>query len=103
MSYDCILVGSGLGGSSLAKNLAERGYGVLVLERETRFKDRVRGEQMHPRGVTAARSLRVRRCSLRARPGSASRVCCTSFESVCASRPTAGSRKAATRVHREPW
>lgn len=59
MSYDAIIVGGGLAGSTLAKNLAERGYRVLVLERETRFKDRVRGEQMHPWGVTAARSLGV--------------------------------------------
>ena len=39
-------VGGGLGGASLAKAMAERGYRVPVLERETRFKDRVRGEQM---------------------------------------------------------
>ena len=59
MSYDAIIVGGGLGGSTLAKNLAEAEHRVLVLERETRFKDRVRGEQMHPWGVTAARSLGV--------------------------------------------
>jgi 2-polyprenyl-6-methoxyphenol hydroxylase-like FAD-dependent oxidoreductase len=59
MSYDAIIVGGGLAGSTLAKNLAEVGYRVLVLERETRFKDRVRGEQMNPWGVTAARSLGV--------------------------------------------
>ena len=59
MSYDAIIVGAGLGGSTLAKNLAEAGHRVLVLERATRFKDRVRGEQMHPWGVAAARSLGV--------------------------------------------
>ncbi|MDA2926578.1 FAD-dependent monooxygenase [Acidobacteria bacterium AH-259-G07] len=59
MSFDAIIVGGGLGGSALAKNLAEAGHRVLVLERETRFKDRVRGEQMHPWGVAAARSLGV--------------------------------------------
>jgi 2-polyprenyl-6-methoxyphenol hydroxylase-like FAD-dependent oxidoreductase len=59
MSYDAIIVGGGLAGSTLGKNLAEDGCQVLVLERETRFKDRVRGEQMHPWGVTAARSLGV--------------------------------------------
>ncbi len=59
MVYDAIIVGGGLAGSTLAKNLAERGYRVLVLERETRFKDRVRGEQMHPWGVSAARALGI--------------------------------------------
>ena len=59
MSYDAVIVGGGLGGSTLVKNLAEAGHRVLVLERETRFKDRVRGEQLHPWGVAAARSLGV--------------------------------------------
>ncbi len=59
MTYDVITVGGGLAGSVLAKSLAERGYRVLVLEREARFKDRVRGEQMHPWGVTASRQLGV--------------------------------------------
>lgn len=55
--YDVITVGGGLAGSALAKCLAERGCRVLVLERETRFGDRVRGEQMHPWGVAEARTL----------------------------------------------
>ncbi len=55
--YDVITVGGGLAGSALAKCLAERGCRVLVLERETHFRDRVRGEQMHPWGVAEARSL----------------------------------------------
>ena len=59
MLYDVITVGGGIGGSTLAKCLAERGYRVLVLERETRFKDRVRGEQMHPWGVAEARVLGI--------------------------------------------
>jgi len=59
MIYDVIIAGGGLAGSTLAKNLAEHGCKVLVLERETRFKDRVRGEQMHPWGVSAARQLGI--------------------------------------------
>jgi 2-polyprenyl-6-methoxyphenol hydroxylase-like FAD-dependent oxidoreductase len=59
MTYDAIIVGAGLAGASLAKNLAERGYRVLVFEREARFKDRVRGEGMYPWGVSAARALGV--------------------------------------------
>src|SRR3954468_24665468 len=59
MVYDAIIVGGGLAGSTLAKSLREHGYRVLVLECETRFKDRVRGEQMHPWGVSAARRLGI--------------------------------------------
>src|SRR5438093_682427 len=40
-SYDIITVGGGLAGSALAKAMAERGARVLVVERETHFKDRV--------------------------------------------------------------
>jgi 2-polyprenyl-6-methoxyphenol hydroxylase-like FAD-dependent oxidoreductase len=57
MDYDVSVIGGGLGGAALAKVLAERGHRVIVLERESRFTDRVRGEQMHPWGVTALRTL----------------------------------------------
>ena len=55
--YDVITVGGGLAGSSLARSLAEQRMKVLVLERETVFSDRVRGEQMHPWGVAELRQL----------------------------------------------
>ena len=55
--YDVITVGGGLAGSSLARSLAEQGMKVLVLVRETVFRDRVRGEQMHPWGVAELRQL----------------------------------------------
>ena len=57
MSYDAIVVGGGLGGSTLAADLVRDGHKVLVLERETQFKDRVRGENMLSWGVAAARRL----------------------------------------------
>jgi 2-polyprenyl-6-methoxyphenol hydroxylase-like FAD-dependent oxidoreductase len=57
MSFDVITVGGGLAGSTLATELARAGYKVLVLERETHFKDRVRGANMLPWGVAAARRL----------------------------------------------
>ena len=57
--YDVATVGGGLAGSTLAKCLAEHGYRVLVLERETRFRDRVRGEQMHPWDVAEARTFGI--------------------------------------------
>jgi 2-polyprenyl-6-methoxyphenol hydroxylase-like FAD-dependent oxidoreductase len=57
--YDIVTVGGGLGGAALAKATAERGRSVLVIERETAFKDRVRGEGMTPWGVAEARDLGV--------------------------------------------
>jgi flavin-dependent dehydrogenase len=50
-AYDIVTIGGGLGGSALAKAMAEYGAGVLVLERETQFRDRVRGEYLSPWGV----------------------------------------------------
>jgi 2-polyprenyl-6-methoxyphenol hydroxylase-like FAD-dependent oxidoreductase len=60
VAYDIITVGGGLGGAALAKAMAEKGYRVLVLERETQFKDRVRGEWMAPWGVADAFDLGLR-------------------------------------------
>jgi len=56
-TYDLITVGGGLGGAALAKAMAERGARVLVIERERRFGDRVRGEALAPWGVAEARTL----------------------------------------------
>ncbi|HTT75194.1 MAG TPA: FAD-dependent monooxygenase [Candidatus Binataceae bacterium] len=50
-NYDLIIVGGGLGGSALAKVMAEKGARVLLLEREQQYRDRVRGEVMFPWGV----------------------------------------------------
>src|SRR5262245_23948300 len=55
--FDVVIAGGGLGGSALATVLARSGRSVLVLERETKFKDRVRGENMLPWGVAVAREL----------------------------------------------
>jgi 2-polyprenyl-6-methoxyphenol hydroxylase-like FAD-dependent oxidoreductase len=56
-TYDIITVGGGLGGSALAKAMAEHGARVLVVEREKQFKDRVRGEVMGPWGVAETQAL----------------------------------------------
>jgi menaquinone-9 beta-reductase len=45
-SYDILTIGGGIAASALAKAMAERGAKVLILERELKFKDRVRGEGM---------------------------------------------------------
>jgi 2-polyprenyl-6-methoxyphenol hydroxylase-like FAD-dependent oxidoreductase len=58
-SYDVVIVGGGLGGATLGRSLASEGIRTLVIEREAVFKDRVRGEGMHPWGVTEARALRI--------------------------------------------
>ncbi len=59
MNYDVICVGGGLGGASLAHALVRDGLRVLVLERESTFKDRVRGEGLLPWGVNEAKQLGV--------------------------------------------
>ena len=59
MDVDVIVVGGGLAGSTIATVLAQRGCRVLVLEREMKFKDRVRGENMLPWGAATARRLGV--------------------------------------------
>jgi 2-polyprenyl-6-methoxyphenol hydroxylase-like FAD-dependent oxidoreductase len=55
--YDIITVGGGIGGAAIAKAMAENGKRVLVIEREKRFKDRVRGEWMAPWGVAETQAL----------------------------------------------
>jgi menaquinone-9 beta-reductase len=62
-TYDLAIPGGGLDGAALAKNMAERGARVLVIEREQQFKDRVRGEAMFPWGCYAeAQTLGVAGC-----------------------------------------
>jgi 2-polyprenyl-6-methoxyphenol hydroxylase-like FAD-dependent oxidoreductase len=58
-SYDIITVGGGLGGVALAKAMAENGARVLVLESETKFRDRVRGEAIVSWGVAEAKNLGI--------------------------------------------
>ncbi|HMQ33283.1 MAG TPA: FAD-dependent monooxygenase [Chloroflexaceae bacterium] len=56
-NYDLVTVGGGVGGAAVAFAMAARGYRVLVVERETQFRDRVRGELLFPWGVAEAREL----------------------------------------------
>ena len=58
-AHDVVIVGAGIGGSALAKALAEDGLDVLVLEQSEVYEDRVRGEAMVPWGVAEARELGV--------------------------------------------
>ena len=52
---DVVIVGAGIAGSALATVLARAGTSVLVLERATEYRDRVRGEWLAPWGVIEAR------------------------------------------------
>src|SRR5262245_18899729 len=55
--YDLIIAGGGLAGSALAIVMARAGYRVLVVEREARFRDRIRGELLMPWGSREAKRL----------------------------------------------
>jgi 2-polyprenyl-6-methoxyphenol hydroxylase-like FAD-dependent oxidoreductase len=55
--FDIATVGGGLGGAAIAKAMAERGARVLVLERDTSFRDRVRGEALSAWGTAEAKKL----------------------------------------------
>ena len=57
--YDIITVGGGIAGSILAKTMAEHGAKVLVLESETNFRDRVRGEAIAPWSTKEATELGI--------------------------------------------
>ena len=56
---EIIIVGGGLAGSALSISLARAGVDVLLLEAETAFRDRVRGEILFPWGVAQARRLGI--------------------------------------------
>lgn len=55
-AYDVIIVGGGLAGSALAGVLARAGFGVLLIEKTTSFRERIRGELTWPWGVAEARA-----------------------------------------------
>ena len=57
--YDLITVGGGMAASALAKSMAESGAKVLILEQESRFNDRIRGEFMMPWGVDEIAALGI--------------------------------------------
>lgn len=59
VEYDIATVGGGVGGAAVAAVMAKAGARVLVVERETRFQDRIRGEFMEPWGVAETRRLGI--------------------------------------------
>jgi len=54
---DVVIVGAGIAGGALGTVLARAGFEVLLLERETIYPDRVRGEYLTPWGVTELTKL----------------------------------------------
>ena len=55
--YDLIIIGGGIAGAALAAGAAAAGARTLILEAETSFRDRVRGEAIMPWGVAEARQM----------------------------------------------
>jgi 2-polyprenyl-6-methoxyphenol hydroxylase-like FAD-dependent oxidoreductase len=56
-SYDIVTIGGGMAASAFGAVMAKRGARVLILEKETKFRDRVRGEYLFPWGAAEAREL----------------------------------------------
>jgi 2-polyprenyl-6-methoxyphenol hydroxylase-like FAD-dependent oxidoreductase len=61
-----IIIGGGIAGNALATVLARAGRAVLVLERSTVYRDRVRGEVFQPWGVAEASRLDLHEALIRA-------------------------------------
>ncbi|MDF3041892.1 MAG: FAD-dependent monooxygenase, partial [Thermomicrobiales bacterium] len=56
---DVAIVGGGIAGSTLGIVLARAGVKVAIVEREARFRDRIRGEALMPWGATLAGALGI--------------------------------------------
>ena len=57
MNYDLIIIGGGIGGSALGTTMAKAGWNVLILEKQERYEDRVRGEWIAPWGVVEVKRV----------------------------------------------
>lgn len=58
-SFDVVIAGGGIAGPVLAGTLARAGVDVLLAEKESRFRDRIRGEGIYHWGRIEARRLGV--------------------------------------------
>jgi menaquinone-9 beta-reductase len=59
-AVDVAIIGGGIAGSSLAIALRRAGIAVALVEREASFRDRIRGEAIHPWGVREVDTLGLR-------------------------------------------
>src|SRR5262249_60301420 len=57
--YEGVIIGGGIAANALATVLARTGRAVLVLERSTVYRDKVRGEVFHAWGVAEAQRLGI--------------------------------------------
>ena len=58
-AFDLLIIGGGLAGSSLGQALALAGFRVLIVEKELKFRDRIRGEVLLPWGSVEAKDLGI--------------------------------------------
>lgn len=58
-SFDLLIVGGGLAGASLGRSMASCGFRVLIVEKELKFRDRIRGEVLLPWGSVEAKDLGI--------------------------------------------
>ncbi|MEZ4565175.1 MAG: NAD(P)/FAD-dependent oxidoreductase [Thermomicrobiales bacterium] len=56
---DLVIVGGGVAGAAMAIVLARTGASVTLVERETVFRDRIRGDSMFPWGAAIAQELGI--------------------------------------------
>lgn len=59
LKTDVLVVGGGVAGLAAANALADLGRDVLVVERDAVFRDRIRGEAMHPWGAAEVAALNL--------------------------------------------
>ncbi|OKI00945.1 monooxygenase [Streptomyces sp. CB02923] len=64
--FEAVIVGGGIAGSALAAALAGDGHEVLLLERQTVYRDKVRGEVINCWGVAELIELGLEECILKA-------------------------------------
>jgi len=58
-NVDAAIIGGGIAGSSLAIVLRREGMDIALIEREPTFRDRIRGEAIHPWGVREVHALEL--------------------------------------------
>lgn len=56
-TFDLVIVGGGIAGCALGRAMAQSGAEVLILEKEPRYRDRIRGEAIMPWGGLEAKAL----------------------------------------------
>ena len=57
--YDLLIIGGGLAGATLGRSMALAGFRILIIEKEMKFRDRIRGEVVLPWGSVEAQELGI--------------------------------------------